>query len=108
MADQVVAVDKPCQCGCGGWHCWLQSWATPGGNIMLLAWLAIFFTITTVVLMVKYGPATPAVMFMVPVAGGFAVAITTRMGINTDAIRRHNERGTDQPTTPTPALAVKP
>ena len=49
----------------------------------------------TVYLMVKFGPATPAVMFLVPIAGGFALAITTRMGINVDTARQQNTRATD-------------
>lgn len=30
----------------------------------------------------EWGPASPAVMFVVPIAGGFAGAITMRMGIS--------------------------
>ena len=101
MADQVAQQDKPCQCGCGAWHCWLQSWSTPGGNLVLLSWLTVFLLIVTVFLMIKFGPAAPAVMFLVPVAGGFAVAITTRMGISPDAARSHNTRAADQPPSPT-------
>lgn len=68
---------------------------------MLLSWLTVFLLIVTVFLMIKFGPAAPAVMFLVPVAGGFAVAITTRMGISPDAARSHNTRAADQPPSPT-------
>lgn len=69
-------------CPCSGFYCFLQSWASPGGNIVLLSALTVFLIVATVYMMHAWGPASPAVMFVVPIAGGFAVAVTTRMGIS--------------------------
>jgi hypothetical protein len=68
-------------CPCNGFYCFLQAWASTGGNIILLTFLAMFFIAATVYMMHEWGPASPAVMFIVPIAGGFAGAITMRMGI---------------------------
>lgn len=68
-------------CPCNGWYCWLQSWASPGGNLVLLTLLAIIFVGTMVFLMVRYGPAAPVVITIAALASTFAGAITTRMGI---------------------------
>lgn len=85
----------PCQCGCNWFVCYLQAWASPGGNLILLTFLTFFLCFMVTWLMVKFGPATPAVMFLVPIAGGFAGAITTRMGISTAGDRTQNTRATD-------------
>ncbi len=71
----------PNPCPCSGFYCFLQAWASPGGNIILLTLLTVFLVLVTVYMMRAWGPASPAVMFVVPIAGGFAVAVTTRMGI---------------------------
>lgn len=69
-------------CPCNWLYCFLQAWASAGGNIVLLSLLAVFFILATVYMMHSWGPASPAVMFVVPIAGGFAGAITMRMGIS--------------------------
>lgn len=69
-------------CPCDWLYCFLQAWASAGGNIILLTLLAVFFILTVVYMMHEWGPASPAVMFVVPIAGGFAGAITMRMGIS--------------------------
>lgn len=77
---QVTGPMPPCPCD---WlYCFLQAWASAGGNIVLLTLLAIFFILAVVYMMHEWGPASPAVMFVVPIAGGFAGAITMRMGIS--------------------------
>ena len=100
MADQATQQDKPCQCACGGWHCWLQSWATAGGNLVLLSGLTIFLIAAVIFLMIRFGPASPAVMFLVPIAGGFAGAVTTRMGINPDTRTQHTRSSDALPPEP--------
>lgn len=69
-------------CPCDWLYCFLQAWASAGGNIILLTFLAVFFTLSVVYMMHAWGPASPAVMFVVPIAAGFAGAITMRMGIS--------------------------
>lgn len=68
-------------CPCNGFYCFLQAWASAGGNVILLTFLSLIFLFTVAWMMHAWGPDNPAVMFLVPIAGGFAVAITTRMGI---------------------------
>lgn len=87
--------NAPCQCGCSWFVCWVQTWATPGGNLILLTFLTVFLITVTVYMMHAWGPASPAVMFVVPIAGGFAGAVTTRMGI--DMTRNQHTRSTDRP-----------
>jgi hypothetical protein len=83
-------------CPCTGFYCWLQAWASPGGNIILLAMLTVFLISATVYMMRAWGPAAPAVMFVVPIAGGFAVAVTTRMGISQASSSTTTTRTPDQ------------
>ena len=79
MADDVPD-KKPCQCGCSGWYCWLQSLATPGGNLFVLFVLLAVFVPAMIYLMVWYGPGSPVVITLVTITSGFAAAMTTRMG----------------------------
>lgn len=72
----------PNPCPCNGWYCWLQSWASPGGNLVLLTFLTLVLVATMVLLMIKYGPGAPVVITIVSIATGFAGAIMTRMGIS--------------------------
>lgn len=75
MADSTPA--NPCQ---GGWLCFLNSIATPGGNLFLLFVLLWLFIPTIILLMIKFGPGAPVVITIVSITSGFAGAITTRMG----------------------------
>lgn len=68
-------------CPCNSWYCWLQSWASPGGNLVLLSILTVLLLTAMVLLMIKYGPGAPVVITIVSIASAYAGAITTRMGI---------------------------
>lgn len=84
MVTPVQTTEPPTMppCPCNWLYCFLQAWASAGGNIVLLTLLAVFFILAVVYMMHEWGPASPAVMFVVPIAGGFAGAITMRMGIS--------------------------
>ncbi len=79
MPDQQPA---PNTCQNGWWVCFLNSIATPGGNLILLFVLLLLLIPTMVFLMVKFGPGAPVVITIVTITSGFAAAITTRMGSN--------------------------
>lgn len=94
MADATPTPPNPCQ---GWWLCFLNGWATPGGNIVLLTILLCLFVPTIIILMVKYGPGAPVVITLVTITGGFASSITTRMGITTDSRASQHTRASDGP-----------
>jgi hypothetical protein len=85
-------LDHPCS---SRWQCWLNSLATPGGNLFLLCSLLLLFIPTMILLMVAFGPGSPVVITIVTITSGFAGAITTRMN-DSGGARHQNERANDQ------------
>lgn len=94
MADTPTATPNPCQGN--WWQCFLNSLATPGGNLFVLFVLLVLFVPAMVMLMVWYGPGAPVVITMVTITSGFAAAVTTRMG-QTQGMRSTDGNGAPSP-----------
>jgi hypothetical protein len=89
---KLSSASHPCH---SPWQCWLNSLATPGGNMLVLVFLLILFIPTMIFLMVTFGPGAPVVITLVTITSGFAAALTTLM--KPDGARHGNERSTDTP-----------
>ena len=90
--QKLSSASHPCH---STWQCWLNSLATPGGNLLVLVFLLVLFIPTMIFLMVSFGPGAPVVITLVTITSGFAAALTTLM--KPDGTRHGNERVTDQP-----------
>jgi hypothetical protein len=97
MADPIPTPPNPCQ---GGWLCFLNSIATPGGNLFLLFALLCLFIPTMILLMIRFGPGAPVVITIVAITSGFAGAITTRM--NSEVHAGQHTRASDAPAPEAP------
>ena len=60
------------------WSNFLNSLATSGGNLFLLAMFSLILMFTTITLMVKFGPGNPAVITIV---GSFSAFTGAMIGI---------------------------
>lgn len=85
------------------WGNFLNSLATPGGNLFLLFLLVMLFVPTIILLMIKFGPGAPVVITMASITSGFAGALMNGTNGNSGNGAR---RGTDPVAPPIPPPGV--
>lgn len=88
------------------WEQFVDSWARPGGSVLLLFLILLIFVPATVFIMIKWGPATPVAISMNSITSGFAGALAIALNPSNQGgnSRRttDNGNGAHPPTGPQP------
>jgi hypothetical protein len=100
----------------GGWTAFLNSLATSGGNLFLLAFFSLVMMAVTALAMIKYGPTAPVVT---TISGSFMAFTGAMIGIlrgskETDPVAANTMRATsttvstNPPPPPAPTTPLIP